>query len=67
MRLKLETMTCGCEVRSARKYEEKFKCNSCLEYFCGKHIFQKVDENNITITKNHSTRLKCKNCFNKII
>ena len=37
------------------------KCTKCKENFCLKHVFQYVDESNISITKN--SPLYCRNCF----
>lgn len=63
VRVKKEIVICGCEIRSAKKYQEKYQCVSCLKFFCGRHVGTKVDGNNIAITRQYSKQPKCKECF----
>ena len=43
--------------------QTKFICKNCGKLLCGKHSFQYVDGNNISITKNSSTL--CFECYKK--
>lgn len=50
-------LACGCENK------ESFTCARCTKNVCGKHIFSRVDGNNISITKNAPEY--CASCYRK--
>jgi hypothetical protein len=58
--MKKYPVSCGCDpVPKSQLY----RCSKCGKNFCGKHIYQYVDESNEAITKN--SPLLYKDCYKK--
>jgi hypothetical protein len=61
MGIRLEKLSCGCEVRLKR---DKLVCSKCGKRACPKHTFSRVDESNRAITKN--APLFCVHCKDEL-